>query len=159
MPTIKTHDNSMLVKNWLSMNFGPRIFSSFLITWIFLSCLIFSTIIFKTTILVWMWTFIYLTCQNCNSIETWWKLDQSDERMKTHVSKFSLGQKSSVFPSVKVKGHFCFRGGEVKNQKIGFSPYILEVEEFPYLSSDLKLVEQKQSYVNLKILVDSEIMV
>ena len=56
-----------------------------------------------------------------------------------------------------MKGHFCFGGGEVKNHKMGFSPQNLEFERFLDLSLDLKLVEQKPSYDNLKILVDSEI--
>ena len=63
----------------------------------------------------------------------------------------------SIFPPRKVNGHFFFRGEELKNHKTSFSPKNLEVESFPDLSSDLKLVEQKPSYDNLKILVGSEI--
>ena len=51
---------------------------------------------------------------------------------------------------------FVLKGGSEKSQN-GFFTYNLEVESFKDLSLDLKLVEWKPSYDNLKILVDSEI--
>ena len=86
-------------------------------------------------------------------------MDEFDEKMKTHVSKISRGSRSSIYPSGMTKSNLDFSRCETQNIKKKISWWIQLIKRFPDLSSDLKLVEQKPRYCNLKILVDSKIRV
>ena len=102
---------------------------------------------------------IFFYNQNCTSIEVRKKMEEFDEKMKTHVSKISLWTRSLVWPSGKMKSHLDFQSCKNKNLKIGFSPYILLIESFPDLPSYLKSDEQKLRYCILSILANSKIRI
>ena len=85
--------------------------------------------------------FSILRNQNFTSIEIQKKMEEFDEKMKTHVSKISLGSQPLIYPSRNMKSHLDLQRGETQNIKIGFSPQIQFNESFMCVSSDLKITE------------------
>ena len=47
-------------------------------------------------------------------------MDQNDEKIKTHVSKISLGSWSSIYPLGKMKNHLYFKRVAMQKIKMGF---------------------------------------
>ena len=134
-----THENWNWMKNWLNMDSTLGIFSktnssSWLRIFYHLSSNSFSRS---------SGVFSKLNNQNSTSIKIQKKMEEFGEKMKTHVSKISLGSLALVWPSGKIKSHNGFRRCKTQKIKMGFSSWILLIESFPYLFLDLRLDEQK----------------
>ena len=117
------------------------------------------TLCFKIVFLGLVQMFLYITPNIAHRSNFDKKMDEYDERLKTHVSKISPRSRSSIQALGKTKSHLDIWRFETKNIKMGFSPYIQLIERFPDLSLHLKLIGPKLRYFNLKILVDLKIRV